>query len=90
LNGCRRRLSTLPTPAAYAQALRAGVDPSVLERRNREQRTARELLIRHYQFPPPARDRHSVFHRSVRGQRVRAKRAHRNHRPSISRRADVR
>jgi len=45
LNVCRRRLSTLPSPAAFAQALRAGVDPSVLAQRNREQRTARDLLI---------------------------------------------
>jgi len=66
---CRHRLSTLPSPAAYAQALRAGVDPSVLAQRNREQRTARDLLILHYRHPPPVRDQHSVFHHRVRGQR---------------------
>jgi len=87
---CRRRLSTLPTPAAYIRALRAGVDPSVLDRRNREQRTARELLIRHYQYPPPVRDQHSVFDHRVRGQRVRAKRTHRTHRHLTSLRADIR
>jgi len=67
LNVCRRRLSTLPTRAAYAQALSAGVDPSVLARQNSEQRTARDLLIRHYRYPPPERDQHSVFRHHVRG-----------------------
>jgi len=72
-----RRNTNLPTPTAYVRALREGVSPSVLERRNREQRTAREFLIRHYQHPPPSRDQHSVFTRRIRGHRVRSKRAYR-------------
>jgi len=46
---------------------------TLLERRNREQRTARELPIRHYKHPPPTRDQHSLFTRRVRGHRVRTK-----------------
>jgi len=61
----RHATLSLPTPAAYVRTLREEVLPSVLERRNHEQRTARELLIRHYQHPPPAQDQHSVFTRRV-------------------------
>jgi len=90
LSGLHRRLAILPTPSAYVRALRADIDPSVLERRNRDQRTARKLLIRHYQFPLPSRDQHSVFTHRVRGQRVRTKRVHRTQRLHESRRAESR
>jgi len=57
----------------------SGRSESVLECRNRDQRTAREplMVLWHYRHPPPAQEQHSVFTRRVRGQRVRTKRTYR-------------
>jgi len=63
-----------PAPAAYVRTLKEEVLPSFLERRNQKQRTATELLIRHYQY---LKEQHSVFTHRVRGKRVWSKRTYR-------------